>query len=58
MRPRLHIPRPHRRGFLTAAAGLLGAAVFAVQQGRVAANDFTYLMAELLLGGARRSVTA
>lgn len=26
MRPRLHIPRPHRRGFLTAAAGLLGAA--------------------------------
>ena len=22
--PRLHIPRPHRRGFLTAAAGLLG----------------------------------
>ncbi|HEV2542593.1 MAG TPA: molybdopterin-dependent oxidoreductase [Methylobacterium sp.] len=25
-RPRLHIPRPHRRGFLTAAVGLLGAA--------------------------------
>ncbi|MCP1537760.1 DMSO/TMAO reductase YedYZ molybdopterin-dependent catalytic subunit [Methylorubrum extorquens] len=24
MTPRLHIPRPHRRGFLTAAAGLLG----------------------------------
>jgi DMSO/TMAO reductase YedYZ molybdopterin-dependent catalytic subunit len=24
MRPRLQIPRPHRRGFLTAAAGLLG----------------------------------
>ena len=37
--------------------GLLVAAVFAVQQGRVAANDFTYLMAELMLGGARRSVT-
>lgn len=37
--------------------GLLGAGVWSVQQGRVAANDFSYMIAELLLGGARRSVT-
>lgn len=36
--------------------GLIGTAAWAVQVGRVAAKDFPYMIAELLLGGARRSV--
>ncbi|WP_435971052.1 TetR/AcrR family transcriptional regulator [Streptomyces sp. Qhu_M48] len=36
--------------------GLVGAGAWAVQDGRVAAKDFQYMIAELLLGGARRSV--
>lgn len=36
--------------------GLIGAGAWAVQDGRVAAKDFQYMIAELLLGGARRSV--
>lgn len=36
--------------------GLIGSGAWAVQDGRVAANDFQYMIVELLLGGARRSV--
>ncbi|MGW2476614.1 TetR/AcrR family transcriptional regulator [Streptomyces sp. NPDC001665] len=36
--------------------GLIGSGAWAVQAGRVAARDFPYMIAELLLGGARRSV--
>ncbi|MFB9553184.1 helix-turn-helix domain-containing protein [Streptomyces roseoviridis] len=36
--------------------GLVGAGAWAVADGRVAAKDFQYMIAELLLGGARRSV--
>ncbi|MEU2251385.1 helix-turn-helix domain-containing protein [Streptomyces sp. NPDC019224] len=36
--------------------GLIGTGAWAVQAGRVAARDFPYMIAELLLGGARRSV--
>ncbi len=36
--------------------GLVGAGAWAVQDGRVAAKDFQYMIVELLLGGARRSV--
>lgn len=36
--------------------GLIGTCAWAVQDGRVAAKDFQYMIAELLLGGARRSV--
>ncbi|MFI7009633.1 TetR/AcrR family transcriptional regulator [Streptomyces sp. NPDC050145] len=36
--------------------GLIGSCAWAVQDGRVAAKDFSYMIAELLLGGARRSV--
>ncbi|MGS2586872.1 TetR/AcrR family transcriptional regulator [Streptomyces hebeiensis] len=36
--------------------GLIGAAAWSVQDGRVAAKDFSYMVVELLLGGARRSV--
>lgn len=36
--------------------GLVGSGAWAVQDGRVAAKDFQYMIAELLLGGARRSV--
>ncbi|MEU6392231.1 helix-turn-helix domain-containing protein [Streptomyces sp. NPDC046939] len=36
--------------------GLVGSGAWAVQDGRVAAKDFTYMIAELLLGGARRRV--
>ncbi|MFJ9580107.1 TetR/AcrR family transcriptional regulator [Streptomyces sp. NPDC101191] len=36
--------------------GLLGSGAWAVADGRVAANDIQYMIAELLLGGARRSV--
>ncbi|MEV7089131.1 helix-turn-helix domain-containing protein [Streptomyces sp. NPDC093085] len=36
--------------------GLIGAGAWAIQDGRVAARDFPYMIAELLLGGARRSV--
>ncbi|MFJ7067267.1 TetR/AcrR family transcriptional regulator [Streptomyces sp. NPDC101115] len=36
--------------------GLVGACAWAVTDGRVAAKDFQYMIAELLLGGARRSV--
>lgn len=36
--------------------GLVGSAAWAVQDGRVAAKDFQYMIVELLLGGARRSV--
>ncbi|MFF9865746.1 TetR/AcrR family transcriptional regulator [Streptomyces sp. NPDC013953] len=36
--------------------GLVGTCAWAVQDGRVAAKDFQYMIAELLLGGARRSV--
>ncbi|MFF5976167.1 TetR/AcrR family transcriptional regulator [Streptomyces sp. NPDC012769] len=36
--------------------GLFGAAAWSVQDGRLAAKDFQYMIAELLLGGARRSV--
>ncbi|MFF2652374.1 TetR/AcrR family transcriptional regulator [Streptomyces sp. NPDC058045] len=37
--------------------GLVGSAAWAVADGRVAANDFEFMVTELLLGGARRSVT-
>ncbi|MFM9367749.1 TetR/AcrR family transcriptional regulator [Streptomyces sp. Da 82-17] len=36
--------------------GLVGAGAWAVQDGRVAAKEFQYMIVELLLGGARRSV--
>ncbi|WP_424214648.1 TetR/AcrR family transcriptional regulator [Streptomyces sp. BI20] len=36
--------------------GLIGAAAWAVQDGRVAGKDYQYMITELLLGGARRSV--
>ncbi|MEU3500185.1 helix-turn-helix domain-containing protein [Streptomyces hundungensis] len=36
--------------------GLIGSGAWAVQDGRVAAKDFQYMIAELLLGGVRRSV--
>ncbi|MGC5344806.1 TetR/AcrR family transcriptional regulator [Streptomyces sp. DT24] len=36
--------------------GLIGTGAWAVQAGRVAAQDFPYMITELLLGGARRSV--
>ncbi len=36
--------------------GLVGGGAWAVMDGRVAAKDFQYMIAELLLGGARRSV--
>ncbi|WP_202501143.1 TetR/AcrR family transcriptional regulator [Streptomyces sp. SID5785] len=36
--------------------GLVGSGAWAVQDGRVAAKDFSFMIAELLLGGARRSV--
>ncbi|MFC5803741.1 TetR/AcrR family transcriptional regulator [Streptomyces formicae] len=36
--------------------GLLGSCAWAVMDGRVAKNDFQYMTAELMLGGARRSV--
>ncbi|MFF0435846.1 TetR/AcrR family transcriptional regulator [Streptomyces sp. NPDC004327] len=36
--------------------GLVGSGAWAVADGRVAAKDFQFMIAELLLGGARRSV--
>ncbi|MEV8568798.1 helix-turn-helix domain-containing protein [Streptomyces sp. NPDC051322] len=36
--------------------GLIGSCAWAIQDGRVAAKDFSYMIAELLLGGAQRSV--
>ncbi|MFE3327219.1 TetR/AcrR family transcriptional regulator [Streptomyces sp. NPDC059176] len=36
--------------------GLIGSCAWAVMDGRVAKNDFQYMIAELILGGARRSV--
>ncbi|MFD5030471.1 TetR/AcrR family transcriptional regulator [Streptomyces sp. NPDC058220] len=36
--------------------GLIGSCAWAVQDGRVATKDFQYMIVELLLGGARRSV--
>ncbi|EPH45821.1 TetR/AcrR family transcriptional regulator [Streptomyces aurantiacus] len=36
--------------------GLVGSAAWAVLEGRVAAKDFSYLIAELLIGGAQRRV--
>lgn len=36
--------------------GLVGSGAWAVQDGRIAAKDFQYMIVELLLGGARRSV--
>ncbi|MEU8956976.1 TetR/AcrR family transcriptional regulator [Streptomyces sp. NPDC048518] len=36
--------------------GLVGSGAWAVQDGRVAANDFSYMIAELLIGGAQRRV--
>ncbi|MFI1396705.1 TetR/AcrR family transcriptional regulator [Streptomyces sp. NPDC020681] len=36
--------------------GLIGTCAWAVQDGRVAAKDFQFMITELLLGGARRSV--
>ncbi|MEN8652905.1 helix-turn-helix domain-containing protein [Streptomyces sp. 21So2-11] len=36
--------------------GLVGAGAWSVHDGRVAAKDFQYMIVELLLGGARRSV--
>lgn len=36
--------------------GLVGSGAWAVQEGRVAANDFSYMIAELLIGGAQRRV--
>ncbi|MFD9813669.1 TetR/AcrR family transcriptional regulator [Streptomyces sp. NPDC059080] len=36
--------------------GLIGAGAWAVHDGRVARNDVTHSIAELLLGGARRSM--
>jgi TetR/AcrR family transcriptional regulator, mexCD-oprJ operon repressor len=37
--------------------GLLASGAWAVSEGRVAAKDFTYMIVELLLGGARRTDT-
>jgi TetR/AcrR family transcriptional repressor of mexCD-oprJ operon len=37
--------------------GLIGACAWSIQDGRVAARDFSYMTAELLLGGVRRSGT-
>jgi TetR/AcrR family transcriptional regulator, mexCD-oprJ operon repressor len=37
--------------------GLIGACAWSIQDGRLAARDFPYMTAELLLGGARRSVS-
>ncbi|GGM00310.1 TetR family transcriptional regulator [Streptomyces fumigatiscleroticus] len=37
-----------------ACYGLLASGAWAVSEGRVAARDFTYMIVELLLGGARR----
>ncbi|MEU4795569.1 helix-turn-helix domain-containing protein [Streptomyces sp. NPDC023327] len=36
--------------------GLIGSGAWAVLDGRVAAKDFSYMIAELLIGGARRRV--
>ncbi|MFI5755752.1 TetR/AcrR family transcriptional regulator [Streptomyces sp. NPDC051569] len=36
--------------------GLIGACAWTIQDGRAAAKDFPHMIAELLLGGARRSV--
>ncbi|MCS0636205.1 TetR/AcrR family transcriptional regulator [Streptomyces sp. LP05-1] len=36
--------------------GLVGTCAWCAQDGRVAAKDFQYMITELLLGGARRSV--
>ncbi|MER7761034.1 helix-turn-helix domain-containing protein [Streptomyces sp. NPDC097619] len=36
--------------------GLIGTCAWSVMDGRVAAKDFQYMIVELLLGGARRSV--
>lgn len=36
--------------------GLIGSCAWAVQDGRVAGKDYQFMIAELLLGGARRSV--
>ncbi|WP_149183790.1 TetR/AcrR family transcriptional regulator [Streptomyces sp. TRM49041] len=36
--------------------GLIGTCAWCVQDGRVAGKDFQYMIVELLLGGARRSV--
>ncbi|WP_137990459.1 TetR/AcrR family transcriptional regulator [Streptomyces vilmorinianum] len=36
--------------------GLIGTCAWSVMDGRVAAKDFQYMITELLLGGARRSV--
>ncbi|MGW2180809.1 TetR/AcrR family transcriptional regulator [Streptomyces sp. NPDC001732] len=36
--------------------GLISSGAWTVQTGRVASKDFQYMIAELLLGGARRSV--
>ncbi|WP_406859801.1 TetR/AcrR family transcriptional regulator [Streptomyces sp. HUAS MG47] len=36
--------------------GLVGSGAWAVMDGRVAAKDFQFMIVELLLGGARRSV--
>ncbi|MFE4636496.1 TetR/AcrR family transcriptional regulator [Streptomyces sp. NPDC056773] len=36
--------------------GLIGTCAWAVMDGRVAAKDFQFMITELLLGGARRSV--
>ncbi|WP_328539764.1 TetR/AcrR family transcriptional regulator [Streptomyces sp. NBC_00344] len=36
--------------------GLIGTCAWAIQDGRVAAKDFSFMIAELLLGGAQRSV--
>ncbi|MDI3386820.1 helix-turn-helix domain-containing protein [Streptomyces sp. B-S-A8] len=36
--------------------GLVGSGAWAIHEGRVAAKDFQYMIVELLLGGARRSV--
>ncbi|WP_222108228.1 TetR/AcrR family transcriptional regulator [Streptomyces sp. SAJ15] len=43
-------------GWLTEALyGLIAAAAWSVQDGRVAAKDMNYMVVELLLGGVRRS---
>ncbi|MEV7192968.1 helix-turn-helix domain-containing protein [Streptomyces sp. NPDC093510] len=36
--------------------GLIGSGAWAVQDGRVAANDVSYMIAELLIGGVQRRV--
>ncbi|QEU95609.1 TetR/AcrR family transcriptional regulator [Streptomyces kanamyceticus] len=38
--------------------GLIGSGAWAVLDGRVAAKDFSYMIAELLIGGAQRRVEA